>query len=207
MESVAKKWMPIFIAVVTGLLTLVGYILPQTLMGSIRDRLVEGAVIVGAFAFVLALFNVISVHSTRIFNLKSGWVYSLVLLLAALVSWIPPVIGGPFQPATEQLLNYVIAPLGASLAALVVFALTLAGFRLLRNRRSPWSLLFIAVVTFTLLGTAPIRGLEWLGEIRSWLIAIPGTAGVRGLLLGVALGTLITGLRVLLTQDRPYSEF
>ncbi len=206
MKRVARTWVPISVAVLTGLLTLVGYLFPQTLMGGARDWLVEAAVIIGAFAFVLALFNVISVHGKRVFTLEKGWMYSLVLLLGALVSWIPPLVGGPFQRTGEQSLNYVIAPLGASLAALVVFTLTLAGFRLLRDRRSPWTLLFIAVVTFTLLGTAPIRGLDWLGEIRSWLVKVPGMAGIRGLLLGVALGTLITGLRVLLTQDRPYSE-
>jgi hypothetical protein len=31
-------------------------------------------------------------------------------------------------------------------------------------------------------------------------------AGARGILLGVALGTVATGLRVLLGIDRPYSE-
>jgi hypothetical protein len=31
-------------------------------------------------------------------------------------------------------------------------------------------------------------------------------AGARGLLLGVALGTVIAGLRIFLTIERPYSE-
>jgi hypothetical protein len=32
-------------------------------------------------------------------------------------------------------------------------------------------------------------------------------AGMRGLLLGVALGTVITALRVLVVSERPHSEF
>jgi len=35
---------------------------------------------------------------------------------------------------------------------------------------------------------------------------VPGMAGMRGLLLGVALGTMITALRVLLTSERPHTE-
>lgn len=207
MEHVVRKWIPTSIAVVTGMLTLAGYLFPQTLLGSYRDQLIEWAVIVGGFAVILGLLNVLSVHSKRVFNLRKGWAYSLVLLLAALATWLPPMIQGPSQRMTQQVFDIIIAPVGASLAALLVFTLTLAAFRLLRNRRSPWSLLFIGVVALTLLGSTPIQGLEWLGEIRAWLIAVPGMAGIRGLLLGVALGIVVTGLRILLTRDRPYSEF
>jgi len=207
MEQVLRKWIPTSVAVVTGLLTLAGYLFPQTLLGSYRDQLIEWAVIVGGFAVILGLLNVVSVHSERVFSLGKGWAYSLVLLLAALTTWLPPLIQGPDQRVTQQVFDIIIAPVGASLAALLVFTLTLAAFRLLRNRRSPWSLLFIGVVALTLLGSTPIQGLEWLGDVRAWLIGVPGMAGIRGLLLGVALGIVITGLRVLLTRDRPYSEF
>ena len=206
MEDVVRKWIPTAVTVVTGLLTLAGYLFPPTLFGSYRDQLIEWAVIVGGFAVILALLNVVSVHSKRVFGMGRGWVYSLVLLLAALASSIPPVVRGPSQRATQQIFDTVMAPVGASLAALLVFTLTLAAFRLLRNRRSPWSLLFIGVVALTLLGSTPIHGLEWLGEVRTWLIGVPGMAGIRGLLLGVALGIVVTGLRVLLTRDRPYSD-
>lgn len=207
MERIVRKWIPTSIAVVTGLLTVAGYFFPQTLLGSYRDQLIEWAVIVGGFAVILGLLNVLSVHSKRVFQMGRGWVYSLVLLLTALASWIPPVIQGPSQRATQHIFDTIMAPVGASLAALLVFTLTLAAFRLLRNRRSPWSILFIGVVALTLLGSTPIQGLEWLSEIRTWLIGVPGMAGIRGLLLGVALGIVVTGLRVLLTRDRPYSEF
>lgn len=207
MKHVVRKWIPTAIAIITGLLTLAGYLFPQTLLGSYRDQLIEWGVIIGGFAVILGLLNVLSVHSKRVVNLGKGWVYSLVLLLAALATWLPPVIQDPSQRVTQHVFDVIIAPVGASLAALLVFTLTLAAFRLLRNRRSPWSLLFIGVAALTLLGSTPIRGTEWLGEVRAWLIGVPGMAGIRGLLLGVALGIVITGLRILLTRDRPYSEF
>jgi hypothetical protein len=207
MERVVGKWIPTAIAVVTGVLTLAGYLFPSTLLGIWRDQLVEWAIIVGGFAVILGLLNVLNVHGKRVFSRKKGWVHSLALLLAALATWIPPIPQGPSRQASQQMFDYVIAPVGASLAALLVFTLTLAAFRLVRNRRSPWSLLFIGVVALTLLGSTPIQGFEWLSEARTWLVRVPGMAGMRGLLLGVALGIVVTGLRVLLTQDRPYSEF
>jgi hypothetical protein len=207
MERIIKKWIPIFIATSAGILTLTGYLFPRTVLADYRDRLVEWAVIVAAFAFILGLFNVLRVHGQRIMKSADQWEYSLVLLLAALIFWMPPLFQGPSGAATQKLLDYVIAPLGASLAALIVFTLVLAALRLLRQRWNVSSMLFLVVAVLSLLGSTPILGLQWLSEVRDWLISVPGMAGMRGLLLGVALGTLITGLRVLLASDRPHSEF
>jgi hypothetical protein len=207
MRRIIRKWIPIFIATTSGLLALAGYLFPDTGLSVYRDRLVEWAVIIGAFALILGVFNVLRVHGQRILESDKGQVYSVVLLVAALVSFVPPLVYGPTDSLTRGMVDYVITPLGGALAALVVFTLTLSAVRLLRHRRGPSSLLFIVVVILTLLGTTPLRGFEWLSEIRSWLVGVPGMAGVRGLLLGVALGTVITGIRVLLGSERPHSEF
>ena len=37
-------------------------------------------------------------------------------------------------------------------------------------------------------------------------MTVPALAGTRGIILGVALGTVVTGLRLLMGIDRPYSE-
>jgi len=42
--------------------------------------------------------------------------------------------------------------------------------------------------------------------LRNWLVQVVASGGARGILLGVALGSIVTGLRVLLAVDRPYGE-
>jgi len=218
MSKLVKRWIPsLLFATLPGLVVLFGYLFPGRLLihyrGRVmewRDVLVEWAVIVAGFALLLGLFNVLRVHGGRIGRRRRGWPYSLVLLLAMVVAWIPPVLS-PDNPMQETLnravFDYVISPLGASLAALLVFTLALAAFRLLRVRRSVGAVFFLLVVALALLGSAPFTGLEWLADIRDWLINVPGMAGMRGLLLGVALGTVITALRVFVTSERPHSEF
>ncbi len=214
MSRLVKQWIPTLIATVTGLIVLAGYLFPGQLLvyyqGRItqwRDVLIEWAVIVAAFAFALGLLNILHVHGGRVVHARKGWFYSLVLLLAALAACVPPILYGPSGALTQQMLNYVIGPLGASLAGLLVFTLTLAAFRLLRVRRSVGAVLFVLIVAVVLLGSTPFVGLEWLADARDWIISVPGMAGGRGLLLGVALGTMITALRVLMGSDRPHSEF
>jgi hypothetical protein len=218
MSKLVKRWIPsLLFATLPGLVVLFGYLFPGRLLihyrGRVmewRDVLVEWAVIVAGFALLLGLFNVLRVHGERIGRRQRGWPYSLVLLLAMMVAWVPPVLSpdNPMQKMLDRtVFDYVISPLGASLAALVVFALSLAAFRLLRARRSVGAVFFLLVVALALLGSVPFTGLEWLADIRDWIINVPGMAGMRGLLLGVALGTVITALRVFLTSERPHSEF
>lgn len=207
MSRVVRRWIPVVVASVTALLVLLGYLFPTIpVLAHWRGSLVEWAVIVAAFAFALGLFNILRVHGGRVFRRGQRGGHSLVLLIAALVAWVPPVLYGPSSLPSQRLLEYAIGPVGASLAALIVFALALAAFRLLRTRRGVGALFFVLIAVLALLGSAPLAGLEWMAEIRAWIVNVPGTAGMRGLLLGVALGTVMTALRVVLGTDRPHSE-
>lgn len=201
MRRIFKKWLPIVIATGAGLIVLLGYLFPP--LASLRDALVGYAVVVAAVALVLGAVNLLRVHLVRLPRLRQGGLYSLVLLLAAAGAGAVVFLG---DIPTQMLFEYALIPLGSSLAALVVFALALALFQLVRVRR--WeAVLFLVVVGVSLLGTLPIFGLEVLTAVRKWLVNVPATAGTRGLLLGVALGTVITGLRVLFAIDRPHSDF
>jgi hypothetical protein len=57
-----------------------------------------------------------------------------------------------------------------------------------------------------LLATGPLFGISLPGlvELRYWIAQVPAMAGARGLLLGIGLGIVATGLRILIGSDRPY---
>jgi hypothetical protein len=208
-RRLVRKHIPSLIAIITGLLVLLGYLIPVQPLTGIRDRLVEWATIVAAFAFLLGLLNILHVHGRRLLRSRQGGFYSLALLAAAAVSAIVTIWQGPSGEWPQRILQYGINPLGASLAALVAFTLALAAFRLLRARRGMEAIGFILVVIVALAISTPLMGMERLplfGGIQDWLINVLGMAGMRGLLLGVGLGTLITALRVLVGVDRPHSE-
>lgn len=226
-----KRIIPTAIAAAVGVIVLTGYLLPHSLpaypiFAFLRDRLIQWAVIVAAFAFILGFFNVLRVHLRRITRGKSNALYSALLILTALVSLGLTLVGltAPLFPATattRQILitasdwwfQYVLSPLQASAAALVAFTLTLAGFRLLRSRKTTrerlLAVLFLLTAVIVLIGTLPplIEPLTGpLGRLRTLVMDVLTTAGIRGLLIGVGLGTLLMGLRVITGLDRPYSD-
>lgn len=214
MDRLVRSWIPAFIAIAAGLLVLLSSLFPGALTFSyrgrptnLRDILVEWAVIVASFSFLLGLLNLLRVHSARVRRRQGGGFHSLVLLLAAVVSAILSLLsifGGMAEQAAGWLFDYVISPLGASLAALVVFTLAMAAFRLLHVRRDEKAraAVFVFVVAVVLLSSPPPILLERGGGLsvvglRDWIVSVFGLAGMRGVLLGIALGTVITALRVL----------
>jgi hypothetical protein len=215
MGHLVRQWIPFFIAIITALLVLLGYLLPSDVLTftyrgqqiPLQHILVEWAVIVSSFAFLLGLWNVLRVHLKKAFRGKQIWskTGSLLLVFAALttlglslLSLFPnEAVAETANGAVQEIFDYVISPVGASLAALVVFALALAAARLLRTRRSATAILFASVAAIVLLTSVPLAGLEpgLFSGIRHWVINVFGMAGMRGLLLGVVLGTAITALR------------
>ena len=213
MSRLVKQIVPLSIATTTGLIVLLGYLVPNRVLAYYRDRMVEWTVIVAAFAFALGMLNIARVHGGRLLRRKQGWFYSLVLLTAMAIGLIPPILrvllsNTQVQTLDHLVFDYVISPLGASLAALVAFTLALAAFRMLRARRSWGTAFFMLLVGVVLLTNTPLAGLGWLplAYIRHVIVEVLGMAGMRGLLLGVVLGTVITAVRVLVGSDRPHSE-
>jgi len=213
MKHIVRQWIPFLFAIGTTLIVLLGYIFPVPLAFDYRGQqtpvqhiLAEWAVIVASFAFVLGLWNIGRVQISKAFRQRR--IESLVFVFAALATlllWLA-VIFSPDQvvsdlagQAVQGVFDYIISPVGASLAALVVVALTLTAFRMLRVRRSWWLIVFIPVVVIVLLTNVPPAGLEpgLFSSIRHWVVNVFGMAGMRGLLLGVVLGTAITALRFL----------
>lgn len=222
MSRLLKRWIPtLLFATLPGLVVLFGYLFPNRLLVLYRGRptelrnvLIEWAVIVAAFAFALGMFNIARVHGERVLRRRRDWLYSLVLLFAIVIGLTPPILqmlptNIQVQTLNHVIFDYVISPLAASLAALVAFTLALAAFRMLRTRRRWGTAFFMLVVGVVLLTGTPLVGLEWLplAYIRREIVNVLGMAGMRGLLLGVVLGTVITAIRVLVGSDRPYSEF
>lgn len=209
MERLVKRIFPTAIAVGTGLLVLLGYLLPVPPLPSVRDELIRWAVIIAAFAFILGFFNLMRVHSGRV--RKPGGIYSVVLILTALVS-LALTLAALLIPSLRFLgdwwFRYVLSPLQASVAGLIAFVLAVAAFRLLRHRREAGMLVFVVAALVVLLGTLPLPAPagNWLVSLRTWWVNVPAMAGMRGLLIGVGLGVLLIGLRVLIGSDRPYSD-
>ena len=193
------------LAISAGIIVLLGYFIDA--MSGFRFFLLQWAVILAGVAVLIGIGNLFSVHLQKIHERRPGSIYSVVLLvfmlLTAVASFAPVL-----QPIQGMLLNGIMVPVEISLIAVLAVTLVYAGIRLLRVRADLTSILFLVTALLILLGTAPLPYLGQLPFVSDWLRPFIShalaTGGARGILIGVALGTLTTGLRILLGIDRPY---
>jgi hypothetical protein len=154
---------------------------------------------VAAVAVLVGVVNLLSVHIRRV--RQSGQaIYSVLLVLSFVV-----VVGLSLLPHTDEkriALDTVQVALETAFSGLVLFSLVY-GAVTITNRRPSWtSLLFVLTVVTVLIGSLPFAELQPVARVVGWINAVPVDAGGRALLLGIALATVIAGVRVLIGQGR-----
>ena len=169
--------------------------------------LVSWAAIITAFALFLGFANVISVHWSRIRTQKPGTIYSVVLLFSLFGTLLLGLGGGPLSATSQFIFDFILQPLEATFFALLALFMASAAFRAFRVRNLE-SFFFVLFALIVLLGQVPVSIYLWpeFPVIKDWILSVPTLAGARGILLGVALGVIATGLRVLTGADRPYID-
>lgn len=200
-----KRTIPMAVAMAVGFLMLIDFFFDESHINALGSFLVSSAVIVVAFALLLGLLNVLLVHFKRIGRREEGWPYSIFLVAIALIVLLAG-ISGPETDVVKWIFDNVQFPLQAATFSLLAFYVATAAYRSFRLR-SLESIAFILAVIVVLLGQVPIgKSLsEFLPAAKDWILDVPSTAGVRGIIIGVALGTIATGVRILMGFDRPYS--
>jgi len=197
------------VAISVGLIVLLGYFINIGTLINLRQILLHWAVILAAVALIVGVLNLLSVHLKKVTHREKGAGYSLVIVSSLLITILVVGISGMTGDWSKWLFNNVQVPAESSLMGLIAVVLVYAIARLFNKRITLFSLVFVFTVLLVILGSVPIFGIEIPGlhgpnGLRAILMRLAAVAGARGILLGVALGTIATGLRVLLGADRPY---
>lgn len=195
----------VVVAIAFGLIVLLGYFLPVDGLLEFRQLLVEWAVILAAFAVLIGVTNLLGVHWQKVRTGQKNSAYSILLILSFIIVFLLGLLGIS-TPWINLVLNGVIVPAEATLMGLLAITLIYASVRLLRRRADAMSFTFLGIAIVVLLVSAPLPfgSLPLANEIRWFINEFFAVAGARGILIGVALGALTTGLRVLFGVDRPY---
>lgn len=212
MRRIFTSTAPTIITGIAGLIVLLSYIFPAEVLVQLRAILINIAVIVAGMALLLGFFRLLSFHLRRVQQRKSG--YSALALIVALIVFVALAVERVLTlnapqpaalPVTNLIFNAIIAPIQSSLGALLAIFLGAAAFRMAQRRRTWGTLWFLLSAIIVLLTQIPVSPDSALLPFRQ-VVDTLATGGLRGLLLGVALGTLAVAFRVLLAVDRPQGE-
>lgn len=193
------------IAIAAGALILSGYFFPA--LADVQTLLLNWAIILAGFAALVGIFNLIAVHTDKIRRGEKGSVYSALLVIGLVATLSFGMILRPHHSTMKIVMNGIIIPTEAALMGALTISLLYAAIRLLRRRADMMGIIFLITAALLMLGSAtlPFGDIPLIGTLlRPWVTQILALGGARGILIGVALGTLTTGLRVLFGADRPY---
>jgi hypothetical protein len=201
---------PIYAAVAigVGLVVLAGYFLQIDILVNLRIILLNWGTILVAVALLVGVVNLFTVHWRKLTGDQPNKANSIALLVGLTITLAISGWFGPTTPVSLWIFNYIQIPIEASLMALLSVVLIYAGVRLLRRKPNLLTITFIATAVVILLMSGHLFGIDipGLAALRIWIGKVPAVAGARGILLGVSLGIIAAGLRILMGADRPYGE-
>ena len=196
------------VAIAMGVIVLAGYFAPQALLQDARSLLLGWGVTLVGIAGLVGIANLVLVHWRKMRRSGGKDLYSPALIMAFLLTFAAGIWFTPAHPQYQRIVTAIQVPVETSLLALLAVTLAFASLRLVQRRGGWMPVVFLAsALAFLLLasGILPIKAeTPVLGSLFTFIHRLP-LAGARGILLGIALGSITTGLRVLLGADRPYS--
>ena len=172
-----KRQIPILIVSVIGFLTLFGWFIDQpTIKSFVDDDATQWYDILASFAIFLGGFNLLKLQMQKILKKQAGWEYSIFavagLVFAIIAGFFlkgnPEVAWGTHVTAKGTLFKwmftYMVAPMQATMFALLAFFVASASYRAFRIRNFEATLLLVSGIII-MVGRVPIGGV-----ISSWFI-------------------------------------
>jgi len=199
------RYLTAAIAIASGLIVLLGYLYPLDQLIQLRGMLTSWAVIVAAMAVLVGVANLIFVQLDKIRRREKNSIYGVLLIVSLLFTFGVGLVFGPNSQFVRIAIDAIIVPVEASLMAILAVTLVYASIRLLRRRADVMTVIFLVVAILSLVVAMPTPIGPIPGDfLLLQFLHIFSDSGTRGLLIGIALGALLTSLRVLFGIDRPY---
>lgn len=196
------------LAIASGFIVLLGYFLGDefAVLDRLQFILADWAIIIAGMAVLVGILNLVSVHMEKVRKGQKGGLYGALLVFSLVITFGLGLVFGPDHSIMRVAVDAVIVPVEASLLAILAVTLVYASIRLLRRRTDVMSVIFLVTVVLVLLAVMPtlFGPIPVFDQLILGITGMISSGGARGLLIGVALGTLLTGIRVLFGIDRPY---
>lgn len=198
----------LIITSLTGVIILAGYFITIPAISGIQSYLINLASILTSTIVLIGIINLIIVHVSKLTSQESGAWSSLILLVSLFVTLIIGLVYGPTSTWSLWIMKNVQIPIETSLIGLLAVILILGLVRMLYRKQTSFALIFLLTALIILLGSLSIPWIDTsvLVSFQEWIMKVPVIGGMRGILIGVVLGIVATGLRVFLGADRPYED-
>jgi hypothetical protein len=179
------------------------FFVKQANIANMATQATRWNIIIAAFATALGAANLLRIHSRRINNRSARWPMSVLLLASLFIYAIIGLAQGPRGVDYQWLWQNLFTPLSATMFSLNAFFISSAAVRAFRVRTVQAAILMVCAFA-VMIGNTGVGVALWSGfpKAGSWVMSIINVAGMRGIIIGSALGAMGIALRVILGLER-----
>jgi predicted membrane channel-forming protein YqfA (hemolysin III family) len=196
---------PLVVAALTGFIVIANAFIDIPILETVADDVRNFAATIAGFAMYLGIYGIFRQHIGRITRGGRQSIFSSLLLGILILDFAVGIIYGTDSAEFEGMYSAVYAPLTATTYALLGFWVVSAAYYAFRARNIDATIVLVAGL-IAYIGAAPIGPVIWGGwpSLADFVNNVLNTAGRRGMILGIGLGTISFGLRVLLGYNRQW---
>ncbi len=194
---------PIVLTFLAGGLMILDFFWKHISIEAAANDALKWQIVIAAFATALGAANLLRIHSRRIVRRTNRWALSIVLMISMAVYGAVGLSQGPRGADFNFLWQNLLTPLSATMFSLNAFFIASAAVRAFRIKTIQSAILMLAAFAVMIGNTGVGVGL-WDGFPRmgQWVMNVVNTAGMRGIIIGAALGAMGISLRVILGLER-----
>lgn len=204
-DRIIKMQIPVILTAVIGLLMIIEFFFPMPAsVTSLNVTLRSFVTIISAAALILGTIVLTIYHSKKIGTKGSEWYYSVVYVLAFVVTAGLGVLNVR-DTTFLWIYNNMTSPIGAALYSLTAFYITSAAYRVLRARNLNAAVMLVCALV-VLLMLIPIGAILFppVLPLGTWIRNFPSGAGFRGMIIGTSLGIIGLGVRVFMGRQKEH---
>lgn len=130
---------------------------------------------------------------------------SVVLFVTLWGALLIGLISSSRNPTYSWIFAKVQTPISVAYSSLLAFFILSGAFRAFKAKTLEGAAMTIVCI-LVFMGNATVTGSIWPGfqGLQSWLMDIGQTAGSRGLIISIAIGVVVSCLRILLAREKGY---
>jgi len=210
MTEISRKYLRDIAMTITfalGFFILLDYFVVWPAYNNLARTLISTTTVMMGLAGLVGIGNLTRIHLRNIGRRGENWIPSCLLLVSL---YLPLIIGLLFTRKNETyafIYSSLYRPISSAFFATLGFFILSAAYRSFRIKNFDSAVMvFCAAIVF--MGNAPIFGLLWKGfpDLSLFLLLGPNAAGFRGIAIGIAIGTIIVGIRTLIGRETGYLQ-
>lgn len=201
-----RRTIPLCITVVAALVLFAEYFTKVPGISGVAQLMQNFSVVISAFALGLGAANILIIHGKHVMRrTPQQWYLSIWLFIVMIIFAVIGVGLTVNAPVYVWLFNNTLVPVSTTIYALLAFYIASACYRVFRFRSKEAGVMLIAGV-IVMLGNIPPLTVTFtpLFDLANWIRGVPTMAGLRAVMIGTSVGTIILGFRALLGYEKGY---